>query len=226
MHWQARMWSGFSAPGEVERNLELIRSRFMTSSDAWDRWLFLLTMAEATFLRGRFDAAMQLLNQAYDAVDGDFMLTLIVLYHQAALASVQGNYVFSRSRLQHTLDTLDVVATPSSTGFLQMRYVHGRNELYAKDYPEARRLLVAVIADCDISGNIGVKMSSMRVLGEVQLLLECKSDSDHSFAQTVELCNEAGMPLELLDASKPLLKINNDEEFPGWRTYLRARAGP
>ncbi|KAG9316166.1 hypothetical protein JVU11DRAFT_2186 [Chiua virens] len=224
-HWQARMYHGYNRPEEVEGHLESIRSLCMTSSNIWDHWRFLQAAAEAAFLQQRFDTAMDFLNQASDAASGDsdFLLTLIILKHQAAVASVQGNYEHSRSLLQHAIDTLSVVSTPSSSDFLYIRYVHGRNELYARNYSEARRLLSDVIIDSDIHGNLAVKLRSTRALGEAELLFGCKTNSDRSFGQTVELCREAGISPESLHIIEPMMLNLDDGEFPGWKNFLRGQ---
>ncbi|KAG9316238.1 hypothetical protein JVU11DRAFT_2265 [Chiua virens] len=222
-HWTARMYHGYSEPEEVERNLEPIRSLCMSSDDTWDQWFFFEAMAEAAFLQRKFDTAEELLKQAHDAINDDLLLTLMVLCNQAAVASVQGNYEFARSQLQQTLDTLSVVATPSSAIFLEMRYIQGQNELYAKNYAEAHRLLADVAVDSNAQGNIRTQVKCMRALGELEYLLGRTTESDRYFAQAVELCEEAGVPPELLGICEPMMRLD-DERFPGWRTFLHARA--
>ncbi|KAG9313919.1 hypothetical protein JVU11DRAFT_4691 [Chiua virens] len=220
-HWKAKMCHGYTTPEEVSRNLELLRSRCMSSPNRWDRFRFLEVMAEAAFLEQKFDVAMDLLNQAHDAVSGDCLLTLVVLYHQAAVASVQGDYDLARSLLQQGFDMLSVVSTTSSTVLLDMRSVRGLTELRAENYSQARQLLANVAADCDMQGHITIKMLCTRALGELEIFLGRKAESDCYFEQTVELCKEAGVPPRLLCICTPMFTL--DDKYSGWKMFLRGR---
>ncbi|KAG9309690.1 hypothetical protein JVU11DRAFT_10363 [Chiua virens] len=220
-HWHARMHHGYNTPEEVQKYLESIRLDCM-SSDVWDCWAFLRVLADSVFLQHKFDVAFQLLAQAQELVNGNFSLTTSILTYKSAVASHVGDYDLSRDISKRCIDTLNVVATSSSTDYLRILYIQGRNELYARDYSKAQRFLAGVVAHCDTCGNIETKAFSLRALGEVKVLFGDKTKSNEYFVQTMQLCKEGGVPPELLGVCEPMIQLD-DERFPGWKRFLDER---
>ncbi|TFY63415.1 hypothetical protein EVG20_g6323 [Dentipellis fragilis] len=159
-----------------------------------------LALAEAAARDGRFEDAQQLMDnaRALPLRMRASQFSAQALIRKAALTSFLGDHEAARIQIAEALADVTFADEDENSSVMLCTYVSARNELFAHNLSEAKRLFEQVINLCDAQSYALFKARSQRALGEIARVQNDWTTVNALFKETKSLCHSMGIPPHLL----------------------------